>query len=71
MTERVDRDRRERHEHTTKGNGSARYSARPLQDACHGRDDIQDAIDDIGKILVILEGYSKWPNWEATTARDA
>ena len=42
-----------------------------LQDACHGRDDIQDAIDDIGKSLVILEGYSKWPNWEATTARDA
>jgi hypothetical protein len=36
-------------------------------DACRGRDDIQDAIDDIGKILVILEGYSKWPNWEVAS----
>ena len=23
------------------------------------------------RFSVILEGYSKWPNWEATTARDA
>jgi hypothetical protein len=39
-----------------------------LQNACQGRDDIEDMIDDIGKILVVLEGYSKWPNWEAEEA---
>jgi hypothetical protein len=38
-----------------------------LQDADREEDDIQDAIDDIGKILVTLEGYSKWPNWEVAS----